>query len=84
MRKQYDIISDGKIEFLDLNHPQLFVYERKHLEDRLLVITNHYDREVSYTLEFIGEVLLSNVNRVAVEHEVDIQPYEALVILKKG
>ncbi|NLW29774.1 MAG: hypothetical protein GXY98_07790 [Erysipelothrix sp.] len=61
MRKQYDVISDGTIEFFDISHPQLFVYERRHLDDRLLVITNRYDHEVGYTLPFNGEVLLSNV-----------------------
>lgn len=84
LRKEQDVISDGTIEFHDIDHPQLFVYERRHKVDRLLVITNHYDQEVKYTLQFTGEVLLSNVKRTTVENDIVLKPYEALVILKKG
>lgn len=80
LRKEHDIISEGKINFIDINHPQLFVYERERNDNKLLVITNYYNEEIPYTISEGGEILLSNVDRETLTKEVVIKPYEALVI----
>ncbi len=83
LRKELEIISIGQINFLEMDHPQLFVYERIYEDQKLLVITNHYPDQVEYNLPYQGEILLSNYHRKQLEQTITIEPYEALVILAR-
>lgn len=80
-RKSYPIISEGHINFIDIDHSELFVFERTYNNQTLLVITNHYGKDVQYTINPHGTILLSNVNRTSIKKELTLQPYEALVLL---
>ena len=80
LRKEYNIISEGSIKFIDIDHPQLFVYERELNNQKLLVITNHFGIEVPYEIPQEGKILLSNIGRETISADLVIKPYEALVI----
>lgn len=80
LRKEQKIISEGSIRFIDLDHPQLFVYERLYEHQKLLILTNHYGEKVKYELPYEGTVMLSNYGRTSLAKVVELEPYEALVI----
>lgn len=86
LRKQYSVIVYGTYDLLLPDSEDLYVYTRNWEEQRLLVICNFADREVGFIVpeEFIidrAEVLISNYNRVQVEKNIVLQPYECAVVL---
>lgn len=86
LRKQYSVIVYGNYDLLLPDSEDLYVYTRNWEEQRLLVICNFADREVGFIVpeEFIvdrAEVLISNYNRVQVEKNIVLQPYECAVVL---
>lgn len=81
LRKEFACISKGRIQFLELNHPKLFMYKRYTDDEKLLVICNFYGDEVTYEYDFDEyEVLLCNYDVV---NNSTIRPYEARVLIRK-
>ncbi|MED4205591.1 alpha,alpha-phosphotrehalase [Neobacillus mesonae] len=83
LRKELDIITEGDFELLLRDHPQLFVYERKLNDERLLVVCNFSGEEVTVDDEAVStklkndEVLLGNYET---EGANVLRPYEVIVL----
>lgn len=86
LRKQYPVIVYGEYELLLKDSEELFVYTRYFDGQKLLVVCNFADQEVSFEMpeEFTnGECLISNADRENYQAVDLVKPYEAFVILKK-
>ena len=83
LRKEMDIITKGGFELLLKDHSQLFVYERKLYDERLLVVCNFSGEEVAVEDEAVGtklkndHVLLGNYETVGTNV---LRPYEVIVL----
>ncbi|MBL4951496.1 alpha-glucosidase [Neobacillus sp. YIM B02564] len=83
LRKEMDIITKGGFELLLKDHSQLFVYERKLYDERLLVVCNFSGEEVVVEDEAVGtklkndHVLLGNYETVGTNV---LRPYEVIVL----
>lgn len=81
LRKENKTISHGDIEFIDLDHPQLFVYKRVSDESSILVINNFYGEEVNIQLEETnGTILLDNYSDTKLSSSMFLKPYQSLII----
>ena len=85
LRKEYDIIPYGTYQLLLPEDPDLFVYERKLGEERLLVICNFSEKELSYEVpeEFSAEnakLLIANYEDAKIAAHLTLRPYESLVL----
>lgn len=85
LRREMDVISDGKIEFLLRENPAVLAY-RRYTEDReLLVLCNFTGKEASVALPDgwnHADILLTNWSRDTVSGSVTLKPYECLALLK--
>ncbi|MGE6618342.1 alpha,alpha-phosphotrehalase [Bacillus mycoides] len=87
LRKKYDIITDGKYDVLDENHPNIWAYTRTVNNEVLLVINNFYGEEITYSVpvhvQLDGmkqEVLLSNYKDSSKDiTNLNLRPYESIV-----
>ncbi|OQR54971.1 alpha,alpha-phosphotrehalase [Bacillus sp. CDB3] len=87
LRKKYDIITDGKYDVLDGNHPKIWAYTRTVDNEVLLVINNFYGEEITYSVpgnvQLDGmkqEVLLSNYKDSSKDiTNLNLRPYESIV-----
>ncbi|KYG27049.1 alpha,alpha-phosphotrehalase [Alkalihalobacillus trypoxylicola] len=90
LRKQYDIITYGDYQLLNKEDPQIFSYVRTHLNEKLLVINNFYGENGTFTVpkdlqNHESQLLLSNYeNTSELTSEIDLRPFESLVILLKS
>lgn len=83
LRHQEEVIVYGHYELLLPESEELYVYTRELNEEKLLVICNFTDKEVSYAVpdEFVGkEILISNYEEQEIKQELILKPYEAIVI----
>ena len=83
-RKQYDIFTEGSYRLLEPAHPQLFMYERVLEEKRLLVASNFSSQWCPLALpkEYEeGQILESNYGRTILKQNMELKPYESLMIL---
>lgn len=83
LRHQEEVIVYGHYELLLPESEELYVYTRELNEEKLLVICNFTDKEVSYAVpdEFVGkEILISNYEEQEIKQELSLKPYEAIVI----
>ena len=90
LRKDYDVLVDGRYELLLSKDPDIFAYTRENEDQKLLVICNFFERTPELTLqeELQGmELLLCNYdcNRDSCEslEKITLRPYEARMYLKK-
>ncbi|MGJ9459438.1 alpha,alpha-phosphotrehalase [Oceanobacillus sp. CF4.6] len=85
LRKKYDIISYGDYQLLFEEDPQIFAYTRNWNEEKLIVISNFYGKEVTVDLQLekaiaSPEVLLSNYDDSPKNLEqLNLRPYESIV-----
>ncbi|MFB5252692.1 alpha,alpha-phosphotrehalase [Bacillus mycoides] len=87
LRKKYDVITEGKYDVLDENHPKIWAYTRTVNNEVLLVINNFYGEEIAYSapgsLQLEGmkqEVLLSNYKDSSKDiTNLNLRPYESIV-----
>ena len=88
LRKEYPIIADGDIRFLDTGNEKAFAYERKLGEQKLTVVCSFSGREETVTLArdwSAGRVLIAN----GLENQLDklascrmtLTPFEAFAVL---
>lgn len=90
LRKENPVIQKGSYKIIDKDHKSLFTYLRTLGEERILVISNYYEKQVDfdpsqYDLpEFNNEnykVVLSNYDHFSLEKgEMSIRPYESVVL----
>ena len=83
LRHQEEVIVYGHYELLLPEGEELYVYTRELNEEKLLVVCNFTDKEVSYAVpdEFVGkEILISNYEEQEIKQELSLKPYEAIVV----
>lgn len=76
LRKRDDVLIHGDIEFVDLNHPELFIYKRSYNNTTYLCIHNFYRKDVTYQFDF-DKVILHNYPSV---HKDTLRPYESIIL----
>ncbi len=86
LRKQYDIIVYGDYELLLPDSEEVYSYLRTYEEQKLLVICNFTEREISYGIaEELkgrkGKVLISNYERNEIQDSMILAPYECVAVL---
>lgn len=87
LRKKYDVLTEGKYDVLDGNHPNIWAYTRAINNEVLLVINNFYGEEITYSVpvhvQLDGmkqEVLLSNYKDSSKDiTNLNLRPYESIV-----
>lgn len=88
LRKEYDIIAYGDYVPVLEDNTSVFAYERVYQNEKLLVLANFYGKETSVQLDGIFEdgyeCLLTNYTERALEKEMTLQPYEAVVFYKSN
>ncbi len=76
IRKNLDVICYGTYETVDMNHPNLYVYKRKYINEEVLVLCDFYGVEVEYDMDFSKyELINSNYG----DEDKKIRPYEGRV-----
>lgn len=89
IRKNYDIITDGKTEFIDLDDEKVYAYKRILNDEKLYVVANFYEGETEFNAgsDFnVDEykVLLSNYKDVNCDkNNFKLRPFEAVILYKK-
>ncbi|MDD2981510.1 MAG: alpha,alpha-phosphotrehalase [Hespellia sp.] len=88
LRKKYDIIAKGEIEFLYREHPDLFAYIRTLKGQKLLVLNNLKGKQVELAeaLHLEGyQMLLSNYEQEDKKGQItSLREYESIVLLKNN
>ncbi|KFN04061.1 alpha,alpha-phosphotrehalase [Bacillus clarus] len=87
LRKTYNVITEGKYDVLDKNHPNIWAYTRTTNNEVLLVINNFYEEEITYSLpenvqldEMKQEILLSNYKDSSKDiTNLNLRPYESII-----
>jgi len=87
LRKKYDVITKGKYEIIDVNHPNIWAYTRTLDNEVLLVVNNFYGETLTYfvpdEVQLTGmkqEVLLSNYEDSSEDiRNLVLRPYESIV-----
>ena len=85
LRKEQEVIVYGTYDLLLPDSKKIYAYTRTLGEEKLLVVCNFYEPEVSFELpeEFAnGTCLISNYPEVSLKAEMTLRPYEAFVIKK--
>ena len=87
LRKEHRVIALGKTIPLAENDKNVYMFKRVLENEELLVVTNFYNVECSIELNFEIEgyecILSNNGEKVTLEKNLKLQPYDALVFLKK-
>ncbi len=87
LRKQYDVLTDGSYRLLTPDDPSLWAYERATSEEELLVVSNFYGTDTTFTLPHDGSdytVLLHNYQQMQTEgYTLTLRPYESLMLYRK-
>lgn len=84
LRKRYPVIVYGKYELLLESNEDLFVYTRSYKTEKLLVVCNFSENEVSFHIpeEFSNaSCIISNIMRSYDKEDITLKPYEAFVLL---
>ncbi len=80
LRKERKVISEGTIEFLRREDPQVLSYRRSFGGEELLVLCNLTGKEAAVTEIPDWSILLTNWNRQEVTANMTLHPYECLVL----
>lgn len=91
LRKEYDIVTDGKYELLLADHDAIFAYIRSNGNEQLLVVNNFYADEVEFHLPeqvdiegSTNTILLSNYADSSKDiKQIKLRPYESVVYYLK-
>lgn len=79
LRHGHLVLSEGSIEFIDLELAPCFNYIRKDAQNRWLIINNLTNEKVPYTLTD-ETIILSNYHRSTLKDFTHLQPYESLIL----
>lgn len=82
LRKQYQVIQEGRYVPLLEDHPQIFAYKRETDQEELIVINNFYGQETSFSLPLSDDydILISNYKDTTISSEGHLRPYESYVL----
>ncbi|MCM1988592.1 glycoside hydrolase family 13 protein [Oceanirhabdus seepicola] len=85
LRKDNEVMVYGKFTEFDKDNLKVYCYKREWEGETLLVILNFKGEEVSYQIpeEFKrrnGEIFISNYKDVEIKDEMELRPFEAIVI----
>lgn len=83
LRRSLAVVRDGTFTLLDEDHPSVFSYVRDDGETRLLVVGSFSGRWEAYRIpeDFVGgEVLSNNYAALNGEQDLQLEPYQALVL----
>ncbi|AUD65523.1 glucohydrolase [Tenericutes bacterium MZ-XQ] len=82
----HDVITFGTYVQIDLEHNDLYIYERKLNNQRLLVINSFSRKKVMYDLshyEIIDVVISNYSNQKYKNQNIVLRPYESIVLVVK-
>ncbi|MDY6062275.1 MAG: alpha-glucosidase [Erysipelotrichaceae bacterium] len=80
-KKEYQDIINGELHFVDIDHPNLFIFKHLLAEAELMVISNITDQEVKYCFNYDDyHILLHNYQDI--DNDM-IRPFECYLMLKK-
>lgn len=85
LRKEKEIVVYGTYDLLLPDDRDIYAYTRTLGEEKLLVVCNFRDKEISFSLpqEFENShVMISNYEMTGVKKELILKPYEAFVLEK--
>ncbi len=85
LRKDFDV-SSGKIEFIDLENNDSYIYVNKTPKAEILVVSNFkgYEIDVKIDLDLVNfELLKSNYDKIELSNELKLRPYESVIFIKK-
>lgn len=85
LRKTHDIIVYGSYDLLDPENPDVYAYTRTLGDEKLLVVCNYTDKEISYQNMdgfAAAEILISNYSDFEVKETTTLRPYECFVLKK--
>ncbi len=81
LRKKLDVFTEGDFRLLHQEDQELFMYERHHEDQHVLVIGSFANRERNITLPYQNmSLLISNDHAVEIKPEMKIPPYFACII----
>lgn len=84
LRKEYEIITEGRYELLLPDSEELYVYTRTYGDQKLLTVCNFTGEEQLYEIPEGfegGRCLIANYKRDMLQGNVLLKPYEAFVLL---
>ena len=85
-RKEMPIFVKGDFELIDAENNQVFAYKRVFDDETLLVVSNFTSETIRFdtgiNLTEGSQVLVANYPRKIVTQELELQPFEAMMILK--
>lgn len=85
LRKELKVIQDGKYIPLLEDHKEIYAYKRQLDNDEIIVYNNFYDKTPLIHIDCENyEILLSNVHRIKLDQDIELKPYESLVLRKKN
>ena len=86
LRHDDELIQKGLISFMELDHPQLFNYKKTYQGKTYLFINNFFGKHVDYTIDAkVKRIVMGNYDDVQVTQELQLRPYETLVLeLQEG
>ena len=85
LRKALPVISEGKIEFILRDDPQVLAYRRYTDNSQMLVLCNLTGENAEVPLPEAwknAEILLTNWSRNAIFDKMNLKPYECLALIK--
>lgn len=83
LRKEMPIISEGSYKPAFEDSKQVYAFERRFEEQKLLVLNNFYAKEVEIDLPAVyqnGQILISNYEDAEVSEKILLKPYQTLAI----
>lgn len=86
LRKKYEAVSEGAVEFLYREQPEIFAYRRRWNQQEILVVNNFTGREIKLPEPIKDreyQRLLGNYPPEQVEWIETLRPYESMILLKK-
>ncbi len=81
LRKENDVITEGRYELLDPDDNDVYAYTRTLGEDRLLIVCNFRGTPSKFSYDGKGTALISNYEQPEVRElrSVTLRPYEAAI-----
>ena len=87
LRKEYGVISQGDFTPLDPQHPCVLAYRRSWEGTELLCVSNFYRKPCTWKcpVDLEGyQVLLANYPDSKHEPEIELRPYESMLLLRRN
>ena len=85
LRKGSEAIRRGGLEFFLEDDPAIFAFERTSGREAYYLAVNFSDKAIPFPIDLsgYGEIVLSNTCRERVPADMQLEPYEALVLKRK-